>query len=365
MRWSLAVKWLFFLSIAHGTVGWCAQGERVTAGGRLAPVLYRQGVLADDTAWSGEVIVEGGMTVAPQTTLTIQPGTMVKFVRGSTDPTQSLPALMVLGRLVVNGTPEQPVVFTGNGQEAASVSWQGILLVGSEKNNSLVNARIKGAKVGIDVLFSRLTLKSVWADRCGVGMRGQDALIEMQGGGVSGCGLGLQLFDTESSVRGMQIQGNRRGIVTWRGSIMLSDAEFADNEQDGLQVNGSRLSIERNRLLRNGNGMVIDGGEGLVKGNRVAGQRGHGVVLTNARVRFRDNVVTENTLSGLVVRDGRGVAYANALHKNGQFDVLNEGQEEFRAPGNWWGGEQLVEKRLGGSGPVIFVPVLPQAPPAP
>ncbi len=351
-----------------GTVfnpGRAAPLEKTAAAGQPQRVLIPQNVVVEDTLWSGDVRVEGGVTVAPHATLTVAAGTVVRFAPANDSQSQSLPALMVQGRLVVNGTPEQPVLFDGigNGASAGAVSWQGILLVGSEKNNMLSNTRIKGAKVGIDALFSRLVLKSVSADRCGIGIRGQDALIDAHDGIMSGCGTGLQFHDTEAAVRGTKIQRNRLGLMSKRGSLLLQDVECADNELDGLQTTGTRLNLENNRLLRNAIGMLIEGGEGIVKGNRITGQRGNGVVLTNARVRFRDNLVTGNAGSGLVVRDGKGVAFANALHKNGQFDLLNEGQEEFRAPGNWWGGaDPLVSKRIGGTGAVIVMPLLPQAP---
>lgn len=366
MRMGLAAVVAMIVLGAVMADGWAAPLEKTLVTAQPQPVLLQQNVLAEDTLWSGNVRVEGGVTVAPHATLTVAAGTVVRFAPANNGQGQSLPALMVQGRLVVNGTPEQPVLFagTGNGAPAGAVSWQGILLVGSEKNNMLSNTRIQGAKVGIDALFSRLVLKSVSAERCGIGIRGQDALIDAHDGIMSGCGTGLQFHDTEAAVRGTLIQRNRLGLMSKRGSLLLHDVECADNELDGMQITGTRLNLENNRLLRNAIGMLIEGGEGVVKGNRITGQRSNGVVLTNARVRFRDNLVTGNAGSGLVVRDGKGVAFANALQANGQFDLQNEGQEEFRAPGNWWGGaDPLLSKRIGGTGTVIVMPLLPQAPP--
>jgi hypothetical protein len=354
---------VFLVCIASSAPCWSAAPEQAAATGRLPIATYRTASLVEDTVWSGEVRVEGGVTVAPQATLTITQGTVVRFVAPINGPR---PALLVQGRLVAHGSADQPIVFTGNGQEPAGVTWQGILLVGSEKSNLLEHVRIKEAMVGIDALFSRLTVKSVWADRCGTGFRVQDTLFEATGGLVAGCGIGLHLIDAEAAVRGMQVQRNRQGIVCRRGSIAVHSAEIAANEKEGLLVYGSRLSLELNKIMQNGVGLVVENGEGTVKGNRIAQQQTYGVQLASARVRFQNNVVTGNGAAGLLVRDGRAVAFGNSLHANGGFDLVNEGEEEFRAPGNWWGGnDPLTRKRLGGTGPIIVTPVLSQPPPEP
>jgi hypothetical protein len=360
--WTIGIA--LFLGICTGPAVWGADVGRPAASARQSTTVYRNATLEEDTVWRGDVRVEGGLTIARQATLTVTPGTMVSFSAVEAAAGSSRPALLVLGRLLAQGSPDQPVTFSGSGREAETVSWQGILLVGSEKNNLLEHVRIKGAMVGIDALFSRLTIKSVWADRCGTGVKAQDALLEAVGGVYAGCGIGLHLIDTEAALRGLQVQRNRQGIVSRRGSMSLQDADLTANEQEGIVVIGSRLALERTTILQNSIGLQVENGEGVVTGNRIAQQRGAGVVLTNARVRFRENTVTGNGASGLVVRDGRGVAYGNSLFANATFDLQNDGQEEFRAPGNWWGGDPVQGMRLGGSGPVIVSPFLQQAPSA-
>jgi Right handed beta helix region len=355
---------VFLVVVISSGSCWSAPQESAAIAGWSPVVTYRVATLVEDTVWRGNVLVEGGLTVAPQITLTITPGTVVRFVALSAEKSEARPALLVQGRLVAQGSADQPILFTGSGKEPAGVTWQGILLVGSEKSNLLEHVRIKEAMVGIDALFSRLTVKSVWADRCGTGFRVQDSLFEALGGLVAGCGIGLHLIDAEAAVRGVQVQRNRQGVVCRRGSIVLQSNEIATNEKDGVLIYGSRLNLEQNKIVQNGIGLVVEGGEGTVRGNRIAHQQGNGVQLTNARIRFQNNLVTGNGATGLLVRDGRAVAFGNALHANGGFDLMNEGQEEFRAPGNWWGGDEpLVGKRLGGTGAVIVTPILSQAPP--
>ena len=42
---------------------------------------YHNQTITEDVVWRGEILIEGGVTVATQSTLTIEPGTVVRFRR--------------------------------------------------------------------------------------------------------------------------------------------------------------------------------------------------------------------------------------------------------------------------------------------
>lgn len=96
-------------------------------------ILTKSGVLTRDEAWSGTVIVTGDVTVPKGVTLTIEPGTIVKF---ETEDDQSKFArqhgrsfkceLIVKGILVAKGTPEKMIVFTSNAENPKEGDWYGI-----------------------------------------------------------------------------------------------------------------------------------------------------------------------------------------------------------------------------------------------
>src|SRR5665647_1626261 len=59
-----------------------AAGEARRAEASFHPaVVYGNRLLSEDTVWRGEVLVEGVVAVAPQATLSIEPGTVVRFRR--------------------------------------------------------------------------------------------------------------------------------------------------------------------------------------------------------------------------------------------------------------------------------------------
>jgi hypothetical protein len=320
-------------------------------------LIYGDRMLTEDVVWRGEVLVEGALTVAPQATLTVEPGTVIHFRRKSTQA----PLLVVQGRLVATGTKEAPVVFTSGFATAAAGDWQGIMLLGTEKKNVLENCRIEGAQTALEVLFSNVTLKNVLAERSTVGMRFQDALVFMEGGGAHGCDTGLRFLESESTLRNISVVGNRQGLAAQRSSIYLFEGNLSGN-QTAVSADGSRVKIQGGALLNNGSGVSLMACEGTVAGAKLANNREYGISLTGSRMRVNGNRITGNGQNGLVVFDGGSVAWDNAIYQNAGYDLYNAGTDEFRAPGNWWGSEPPKVFDNYGRGKVLTSPVLGQWP---
>ncbi|MBU5638898.1 right-handed parallel beta-helix repeat-containing protein [Geomonas sp. Red69] len=318
---------------------------------------YVDQMLTEDTVWRGEVLVQGAVTVASQATLTVEPGTVVRFKKSE----GRNPILVVQGRLVASGTKDDPIRFTSNFANSTPGDWQGVTLLGSEKKNVLENCRIDGAQTGLEALFSNLTLKGVRAERCAVGMRFQDALLQMETGGASDCETGLVFANSESTLRGLNLIGNRVGISAQKSSIYLQDASLAMN-RSALSCDNCRVKLAGGAALDNGRGVTLLECEGSVSGMKLARNSDYGLSLTGSRVRVNGNLITGNGMQGMLVFDGAGVAWDNVISGNSGHDIYNAGTEEFRAPNNFWGesGPRIYDN--GGRGKVNVVPQLKTAP---
>ncbi|QXE91010.1 right-handed parallel beta-helix repeat-containing protein [Geomonas subterranea] len=318
---------------------------------------YGDQLLAEDTVWRGEVLVEGTVTVAAQATLTVEPGTVVRFKRSE----GHTPILVVQGRIEAAGTKEDPIRFTSSFATSAAGDWLGITLLGSEKRNVLENCRIDGAQTGLEALFSNLTLKGVRAERCAVGMRFQDALVQMEAGGASDCDSGLIFANSEATLRGLNVVGNRVGISALKSSIYLEDGSLAMN-RSALSCDMCRVKLAGGAALDNGRGVTLLESEGSVSGMKLARNSDYGLSLTGSRVRVEGNLITGNGMQGMLVFDGAGVAWNNIISGNSGHDIYNAGTEEFRAPGNFWGESVPRIYDNGGRGKVNIVPQLKTAP---
>jgi RHS repeat-associated protein len=120
------------------------------------------GTFSEDRTWSPEdglIAVDGPLTIAAGATLTIEPGTIVKF----TGPQSRI---MVEGNLEARGTAAQPVVFTSLRDDAAGgdtnndgdatspsrADWSGIYTSATGAHVDLDHAVVRYADYGVEIL---------------------------------------------------------------------------------------------------------------------------------------------------------------------------------------------------------------------
>jgi parallel beta-helix repeat protein len=357
--------------LRNSTAADVGETRRSELGRDAVDISYRDALLTEDTTWQGVVLIEGGVTIAPQATLTVSSGTIVRFRRG--DGAEANAALLVQGRIVVNGTVDRPVLFTSTYGDVANGDWQGIVLTGSGKKNLVEHCRVEGAETGIDASYSTVTLKNVFFSRCRTGARFQDTLAVMGGVGAGECGAGLILFDSEADIRFLNIFGNQVGVFAARSSLSLAQSKFAGNNLLAMYLDSCRIIISGNSFTANGSALTLIGCEGSVSSNQVAKNSVFGIVLMRSRVKVSGNEIEGNGRVGLRTEDGKGVAWGNALFANGEYDLYNNGIEEFRAIGNWWGTAAAADiaarifdrSRDESRGRVLYFPPLQKRPEIP
>lgn len=327
-------------------VGMTGPARRLAAAGP-PDFSYGEAILTEDTNWRGEVLITGVVTVAPQATLTISPGTVVRFGRSAGHSIAGA-LLLVRGRLVAKGATEQPVLFTSRYAEPLPGDWQGLVLVGSEKKNLLENCRLEGAETGLDASFSSISLNNVQFSRSTTGARLHDTVLNVSNGGVSGCADGMILVDCEADLHNPVFAGNSRGLVADRSSLYLMGGAFTGNGSAGLHAANSRVKIAGSSFAANGTGLSLVSSQGSVSGCRIAGNVDYGIAINSSRVKVYDNEIVKNGTAGMKVEDGMGAAWGNTFAANRGYDLLNAGSEDFRAMANWWGGVPLseIDKRI-------------------
>jgi parallel beta-helix repeat protein len=307
---------------AHGSA------EQASIGGTAVTI-------TEDTIWSGRVNIQGAVAVSPQTTLTISPGTIVEF--GRSPVRNSASVLLVHGRLVAQGTKDQPIRFTSDSGDSAA-TWRGIVFLASEKKNVLDNCEIEAAETAVDAAYSTVTVKNSRFSKCRTALLAQDCLVHVSGVVASDCEFGISLRDSEAEVVDGSLSSNRKGIVVQRTSLYLSDSKISGNKADGLSAEGSRLTVVGNAISRNGSGLTLSSCEGTVSGNQIVENEDYGISLAGSHVKVTSNDISRNGGIGIRTADGRAVAWGNAISSNGRYDLYNEGSESFMAMGNWWGG---------------------------
>lgn len=333
------------------------------------PVAYENATITEDVSWRGSVIVKGALVVAPQATLRIEPGTVIRFV-AATGSSQR-PGLVVMGRIQAVGSSDQPILFAS---AAASMhkkgAWGGILLLSSEKRNQLEHCRIEGAEAAIEGRFSSVSLISVAISSATTGVVLRDSTVGMSQSSVFGCDTGIEIHDSELELRDTVIDRNRRGAVLFRSSVTMSSVSVTDNSLLGILAEEGRIKLTSCEVSGNGVGAYFKGGEGQLFMSRFKRNSVTGLHLAAARLKINRCRITENLRDGLQVEDDRATVWGNAFGGNGGYDLVNAGTDRISAPLNWWGAadEAAVNGRLsaitrdGRSGEVNVYPWLLEKP---
>lgn len=121
------------------------------------------GIIAEDTTWSGNIYATG-VEVAEGATLTIEPGTVVRFKHwrhGYTDPEERVGAIIVRGTLRAVGTAEKPIRFTSDAIDPQHGDWQGIVFQAPASSQNILDyCIIEYANVGVMATDVNFTLSN-------------------------------------------------------------------------------------------------------------------------------------------------------------------------------------------------------------
>lgn len=145
-----AVK-LFAVIMAIVSLAGCAslsERTKVYAPADLNEQEYGLTTIETDTVWSGRINITGDVMVKEGATLTVMPGTVVRFdtiepkldkdggrnMLGLDSPYFPGAEIIIRGRLVAVGTADNPITFTSADASAKPGSWGAINLLGSNGN---------------------------------------------------------------------------------------------------------------------------------------------------------------------------------------------------------------------------------------
>jgi len=209
----------------------CAHVGGRTAG---APVLE----IPQDTAWSGEVRVDGIVHVRSGATLTILPGTRILFSElrfGTIDEHEGFfaPGIRVEGRILAEGTKEAPILFTSARDPVAPGSWDKILFSFSE-GNRFSHCTFEGARYAFHAHFSQI------------------------------------------AVRDCLFRDNVEGVRLGASRVSIEDSVFTRNELRGINFRECRNQIRGNLVFGNGDGIFLHSMDSAstIRGNAIYANRG-------------------------------------------------------------------------------------------
>ncbi len=207
-----------------------------------------KGTIQGEVIWfagASPYILEEAVTVEPQATLTIEPGTVIRS-RGQ--------GLLVAGRLLAQGGQRSMITFE---PIAPGGEWQGILFQGTKNEESTLEfVKITGAQVGIACLSSSPLILRNDLTKNGVGLRVKESFSKprIQGNVISGNGAGVEILEGASPVlEENEIRGNRGdGVLIREANPSLLKNQIVNNGDTGVRLVSSSARITQNNIHDNG-----------------------------------------------------------------------------------------------------------------
>lgn len=228
----------------------CAVKQPETAEGDK--LFYGDHVIQHDTTWSGTVIIEGIVVVGRKATLTIKPGTVIRFrnIDRNNDGIGDS-ELRVLGRIIANGTPGSIILFESAEPTPRPKDWSYLLIFTSGKKSSISYCRFRHAFSGVQVHFSTADITNSFFTNNNEGLRFGRARLTIEGNRFRDNDIGIRFTRMEGPVRitGNEISKNRIGVFLVPSGQNIQD--FFEPDRSGRPWNTGKLMITKNNIFNN------------------------------------------------------------------------------------------------------------------
>lgn len=199
-------------------------------------IFLRNQTISHNTTWNADLpyVILDGIKIDTQATLTIAAGTHIYSGAHA--------AFLVDGSLQVNGTKDEPVIFTGNRLDEPyanfPASWPGIYLNNSSKNNRITFAEIKNAYQALVAI--------------GPSVNSAPKLILQQSIISNAFSSGLYFINSEVKVNNSLVYNcNYNVLIEYGGSYNLTNCSMATYSTPYL-IHKTPIALLSNYTMQNG-----------------------------------------------------------------------------------------------------------------
>lgn len=301
--------------------------------------IFNSRVFSEDTQWQGAIQVDGMITVVAKATLTLMPGTVVRFGPDS--------GILVLGRIVAKGTKEKPILLTSYYLQPAPADWYGIVLTGTAKKNIFEQLQLQGAETAIYAKSSSLELKQLRIESSLSGIILSDSIADASNIAVSSCSNGLSSVKSEVDLEAVTIEKCETALSVSSSSLTATRLNISFSSKASFTADKSQLKIEKSVFSANHDGAKVKACEGSVNNSKFIANAETAVFLSESPLKFSENLVSGNKV-GIHLQDNLSSVWGNSIYANSSYSILYSGDENIYLGGNWLGtnNNELVNQAL-------------------
>ncbi len=229
------------------------------------------GRINENITWKKEwspIDIEGDLTISSRYSLTIEPGTSIRFVADSNSASgfkNNICEFIVEGTLIACGTENEPIKFLSQSSIPQKDDWDGIRFLASDDQikSQIDNVIISGAETGLEIYGNNIEINHYKARYCKTGL----ALITASGSAITG----LEIEDCETAIKAeSSFYCSISELITNSCNVAVelirnSDFRLSNFDVRNCLTAGVRSGDKKNTIIRNGvinslqNGMTING----------------------------------------------------------------------------------------------------------
>jgi len=184
---------------------------------------YETDYLIDkDTVWKGDILINGTVSVKKGVTLTIEPGTVVKFKRLDRDTNGVGDGeILIEGRIVARGTKDKKIIFTSAEGKPKANDWSYVVILSTGSENVFEFAEFHYAFTGIQVHYSKARLTDcLFADNNeGMRFNRSNIILEYTSFINNDIGVRFPRLEGNVAVRNNLFRNNNVGLLFMRPHV--------------------------------------------------------------------------------------------------------------------------------------------------
>jgi len=198
------------------------------------PLYYDKASIEKDTTWSGTVVLRGQNVVKKGTTLTILPGTVVKFAWIDEDGDNIGDGeLNVEGKLIAKGTKDNMITFTSAQEKPKMKDWT-FLMISVNKDSLVEYCKFEYAFSGVQVHYSTATIRNCLIQKNFEGIRFSttDVVIEHNDIVNNTYGIRYEARGSRTTIADNVFRGNDYAFFPLQkctSTVMIHDNNITDN----------------------------------------------------------------------------------------------------------------------------------------
>jgi hypothetical protein len=190
------------------------------------PAIIGDTVITGEMVWQGEITVKGVVAVKRGATLTVRPGTTVKFAKLDRDGNEVGDGeIMVEGRLIAKGTKDKPIRFASAEARPSINDWSYLQFIASDPGNLLEYCQFENAFAGVMIHYAEVRIVDCLFRNNNRGLHFNTADLHAEHNTFVDNRIGIRFmrFEGDILIKNNQIAGNDIGVLFVRQHVNAVD----------------------------------------------------------------------------------------------------------------------------------------------